>query len=327
MIYSLAITGPTASGKTAISIELAKALSAEIISCDSMQIYKEMNIGTAKATELERQAVPHHMIDFLSPTEDYSVEAYREGALAAARDISSRGRLPMLVGGTGLYVDALMRAPISSVPESSREYRDEKLAKIKTEEDVCALWERLKEIDPVSAAAIHKNNVRRVIRAIEIYEATGKTKSYFDALSKKASPDMRVDMITLDFHNRENLYARVDARVDDMVRGGLVSEVRSLYERGLLKKNATAAQAIGYKEIISYLDGEITLDEATELIKLATRRYAKRQLTWFRHEKGAHRLYIDGNDGKLRSGEEIINEARLMADGLIKGFMNEIKGT
>ena len=320
MIYSLAITGPTASGKTAISIELAKALSAEIISCDSMQIYKEMNIGTAKATELERQAVPHHMIDFLSPTEDYSVEAYREGALAAARDISSRGMLPMLVGGTGLYVDALMRAPISSVPESSREYRDEKLAKIKTEEDVCALWERLKEIDPVSAAAIHKNNVRRVIRAIEIYEATGKTKSYFDALSKKASPDMRVDMITLDFHNRENLYKRVDSRVDEMLDSGLVEEVDSLYRRGLLIPKTTAAQAIGYKEIVSYLNGEITLCEACELIKLSTRRYAKRQLTWFRHEQGAYRLYIDGEDGRIRSIAEIIDEAKLAARKLTEGF-------
>ena len=327
MIYSLAITGPTASGKTSISIKLAKMLCAEIICCDSMQIYKEMDIGTAKATAEERRAVAHHVLDFISPSENFSAEEYRKAALLAAEDITSRGKIPIFVGGTGLYIDTVMRCEVKGVPESSREYRDRILESVHTEADADALWERLFSVDPESAAGIHKNNVRRVIRALEIYDATGKPKSYFDKLSKEGNLDIKVGMITLDFHNRENLYARVDARVDDMVRGGLVSEVRSLYERGLLKKNATAAQAIGYKEIISYLDGEITLDEATELIKLATRRYAKRQLTWFRHEKGAHRLYIDGNDGKLRSGEEIINEARLMADGLIKGFMNEIKGT
>lgn len=320
MIYSLAITGPTASGKTAVSIELAKSLSAEIISCDSMQIYKEMNIGTAKATEQERRAVPHYMLDFLSPTEDYSVEAYREGALLAAAEISSRGKLPMLVGGTGLYVDALMRAPMNRVPESSREYREAKLAKIKTESDVTELWERLREVDPVSASAIHKNNVRRVIRALEIYEVTGKTKSYFDALSKEASPDIRVDMITLDFHNRGNLYLRVDKRVDEMLESGLVEEVDFLYRRGLLLPKTTASQAIGYKEIVSYLNGEATLDEARELIKLSTRRYAKRQLTWFRHEEGAYRLYVDDEDGKMRGTAEIIDEAKAVAQQFIKGF-------
>jgi len=320
MIYSLAITGPTASGKTAVSIELAKELSAEIISCDSMQIYKEMNIGTAKATEEERSAVPHHMLDIISPTEDYSVEAYRADAFSAARDIISRGRLPLLVGGTGLYVDALMRAPMTCVPESSREYRDEKLAKIKTESDVTSLWERLRELDPESAAVIHKNNVRRVIRALEIYDVTGKTKSYFDALSRKANPDIRVDMITLDFHNRDNLYTRVDRRVNEMFDLGLVEEVEALYKRGLLTDGTTASQAIGYKEIVSYLKGESTLDEARELIKLSTRRYAKRQLTWFRHENGAYRLYVDNADGSMRCAHDIISEAKEAAQNFIKGF-------
>lgn len=320
MIYSLAITGPTASGKTAVSIELAKALSAEIICCDSMQIYKEMNIGTAKATEEEQSAIRHHMLDVVLPTEDFSVEAYRSGAMAAADEITSRGKLPIFVGGTGLYVDALMRAPMSSVPESSREYRDAMLAKIKTEGDIDSLWERLREVDPESAEAIHKNNVRRVIRALEIYEMTGRTKSYFDALSKKESPDIKVGMITLDFHNRENLYLRVDKRVDEMFESGLLDEVASLYGRGILPEGRTASQAIGYKETVSYLKGEITLDESRELIKLSTRRYAKRQLTWFRHEADAYRLYVDDEDGKMRGADEIINEAHSAALHFTEGF-------
>lgn len=320
MINSLAITGPTASGKTAVSISLARALGAEIISCDSMQIYKEMDIGTAKATQSEREAVPHHMLDFLSPTESYSAEAYRTAALSVAKDISERMRLPMFVGGTGLYIDTVMRAPVTHVPESSREYREKILASLKTEEDIEALWQRLREIDPESAEIIHKNNIRRVIRAIEIYEETGKTKSYFDRLSRAESPDIRVGMITLDFHNRENLYMRVDLRVEEMLRGGLVDEVKSLYKRGLLPKGSTAAQAIGYKELISYIEGEATLDEAAELIKLSTRRYAKRQLTWFRHEADAYRLYVDTEDGVMREKEDIISEARLAAEGFIKKF-------
>lgn len=320
MIYSLAITGPTASGKTAVSIELAKYLSAEIISCDSMQIYREMDIGTAKATDEERREVPHHMLDIISPREDFSVEAYRERAIAVAGEITSRDKLAMFVGGTGLYVDALMRAPMTAVPESSREYRDAVLAGIKNEDDVDALWQKLQRVDPESAAAIHKNNVRRVIRALEIYETTGKTKSYFDALSRQARNDICVSMITLDFHNRENLYSRVDKRVDEMLRCGLVREVESLYERGFLMPGTTASQAIGYKEIVSYLKGEISLFEAAELIKLSTRRYAKRQLTWFRHEEGAYRLYVDDEDGGMRDFNTIINEARNAAQRFIKGF-------
>ena len=318
MIKALAITGPTASGKTAISIELAKRLDAEIISCDSMQIYKYMNIGTAKATEDEQREVRHHMIDFLSPTEDYSAESYRKEALLAAEEIVSRGKTPIFVGGTGLYIDTLMRAPMTDVPESSREYRDRIMADIKTEDDALELWRRLESVDPESAAAIHKNNLRRVIRALEIYDATGKTKSYFDRLSKEKSKDIDIGMITLDFHNRDNLYSRVDKRVDVMMSEGLLDEVRSLFEGGLLKENTTAAQAIGYKEIIQHLVGEITLDEAVALIKLSTRRYAKRQLTWFRHEAMAHRLYLDLDSGSMRVAREIFDEAYSFANGYMK---------
>ena len=320
MIYSLAITGPTASGKTSISIELARLFSAEIICCDSMQIYKEMDIGTAKATAEERAAVPHHLLDFLSPKDDFSAGEYRKMALTAARDISVRGHLPMFVGGTGLYIDTVMRSAQTEVPESSREYRDRVMESVKTEEDIAALWQRLLSVDPESAEAIHKNNVRRVIRALEIYDTTGKPKSYFDRLSRLGNSEIKVGMITLDFHNRENLYGRVDRRVDEMIEVGLVGEVRGLYERGLLEKHTTAAQAIGYKEIIAYLDGSATLSEAVDELKLSTRRYAKRQLTWFRHEKDAYRLYLDSESGEMREKTEIIKEAAEAAQQMIKGF-------
>jgi tRNA dimethylallyltransferase len=234
-----------------------------------------------------------------------------------AEDIVSRGGIPMLVGGTGLYVDALMRAPMTDVPESSREYRDNILAGIKTDADIDALWQRLYSVDPESAEAIHKNNVRRVIRALEIYETLGKTKSEIDRESRKASPDISIGMITLDFHDRENLYGRVDARVDIMMREGLLDEVSSLYGSDALSKGSTAAQAIGYKEIIRYLDGEISLAEAVELIKLGTRRYAKRQLTWFRHNE-AMRLYVDTEDGRMRDIGDILSEALTFAQQIIK---------
>ena len=317
MIHALAITGPTASGKTAISIALAKELGCEIISCDSMQIYRDMNVGTAKVTESEAQGIPHHMIDIVEPSDLFSVEEYRARALSSANEILTRGKMPLFVGGTGLYVDALMRAPMTNVPESSKEYRDAILQNIKSDADVDALWQRLDEVDPESAAAIHKNNVRRVIRALEIYERTGKTKSEIDRESKIASPDISIGMITLDFHDREILYKRVDERVDVMMNTGLLDEVGSLYNSGRLPKNSTAAQAIGYKEIIRYLDGEISLDEAVLQIKLGTRRYAKRQLTWFRHNE-AERLYIDGEDGRIRNVNDILAEASDLAGKLIK---------
>ena len=321
MIYSLAITGPTASGKTALSIELARTFGAEIISCDSMQIYKEMNIGTAKATEGERAEVPHHMLDFLSPVEDYSAQSYRADATRVAKEISARGKIPMFVGGTGLYIDTLMRADVTQVPESSKEYRDKVLSEVKTEDDADRLFQRLCEIDPESAEKTHKNNIRRVIRALEIYDATGKTKSYFDRLSKEENPDIKVGMITLDFHNRENLYKRIDKRVDEMIKEGLIPEVSSLYSRGLLRGKSTASQAIGYKEIIEYLDGKLSLEEAVDLIKLSSRRYAKRQITWFKHEEDAYRLYLDTEDGEMRSFSDVLSEAKSAAEEFVKGFI------
>ena len=318
MSFALAITGPTASGKTALSLALAEHLGCEIISLDSMQIYKYMDIGTAKATAEERKRAPHHMLDFLDPTESYSAEDYRADAMRVLADIESRGRLPLFVGGTGLYMDTVIRGTQLTSPPSSDELKERLLASAVTDEEREALWQRLKEVDPESAEKTHKNNVRRVVRALEIYELTGKTKTYFDELTKAAKPDVTVGMITLDFHNRDNLYDRVNLRVDQMMDEGLVAEVEGLYRDGILKKDTTAAQAIGYKEIISYLDGECTLDEAVELLKLSSRRYAKRQLTWFRHNEDAVRLFIDREDGVMKSKEELVSELYGIADELIK---------
>lgn len=321
MIFSLAITGPTASGKTALSLSLAKRLSCEIISCDSMQVYQGMDIGTAKATREERATVPHHLIDFLSPRESYSVESYREAAIKCAEDITSRGKTPLFVGGTGLYIDSLMRSGSTEAPGSDPEYRERLLDSLKTDEDIRALWERLREVDPESAEKIHQNNVKRVIRALEIYDKTGRTKSDFDKQSLLFNPEIYVGMITIDFHNRENLYSRVDERVDVMMRDGLLFEVESLYKDGALGN--TASQAIGYKELIEYIEGKITLNEAIENLKLASRRYAKRQLTWFRHEKNAGVIYADDEDGKMKTAEKMIYEAILLAEAFMHDYQEK----
>jgi tRNA dimethylallyltransferase len=286
-----------------------------------------MDIGTAKATAEERAAVPHCMIDFLPPTEPYSAESYRKAAMSEAERIVGEGSLPMFVGGTGLYIDTVMRGCEVATPESDPEYREKILADISSEEDRQRLWERLREVDPESAEKTHYNNIKRVIRALEIYDATGIPKSVFDRESRGAASDVSVKMITLDFHYRELLYKRVDKRVDIMMREGLYDEVLSLYEAGLLRDDTTAAQAIGYKEIVSAIRGECSLDEAVEEIKLSSRRYAKRQLTWFRHEKDAYRLYIDREDGTMRQKKDIIAEAVEAASEFMKGFDNESKRT
>ena len=309
MIKALAITGPTASGKTALSIEVARVLECEIISCDSMQIYRDMDIGTAKATEEERLAVPHHLIDFLDPGVSYSAEQYRADAMSVAAEIAGRGKIPMFVGGTGLYIDTVIRGGAQISPPSSAEYREKLLKGCDTEGGIDALWQRLSEVDPDSAEKIHKNNVRRVARALEIYELSGKTKTYFDEQSRTVSPDISVLMLTLDFHNRDLLYERVDKRVNLMIKEGLLDEVNTLYRRGVLDGDNTASAAIGYKELLLYIKGEVTLDEALELLKQASRRYAKRQLTWFRHEKDAIRIFADGEDGGLKSLDTLRTEA------------------
>ncbi len=299
MIHALAITGPTASGKTALSIEVARRLGCEIISLDSMQIYRGMDIGTAKATAEERAAVPHHMIDLLPPGCDFSAKQYKDMALDIAADIEARGKIPLFAGGTGLYLSTLIRPECEAPPESVREYRDGIMSGIATEEDRIRLWERLSEVDPESAAATHHNNVRRVIRALEIYDATGKTKTYFDRLSQAPSDRIEVRHVTLDFHNRDTLYRRIDARVDEMLSSGLMNEVRDLVSRGELLPHTTAAQAIGYKELLCALRGEASLEDAVLELKQASRNYAKRQLTWFRNNACAEVLYCDTEGGDM----------------------------
>ena len=308
MIRALAITGPTASGKTALSLGVAEALGCEIISLDSMQIYKYMDIGTAKATKEERARVPHHMIDFLSPRESFSAEAYKEMAMQCAEDIVRRGKIPLFVGGTGLYLSTLIRPECEKPPESNPEYRRKIEEGLTDESKKIALHERLRQIDPKSAQSVHYNNTRRVIRALEIYDATGKTKSYFDELSKSKNEGLELTHVTLDFHDRENLYSRVNIRVDEMMRAGLLDEASSLFDMGLLSPEATASQAIGYKELIGVLQGKKSLECATDEIKQFSRNYAKRQLTWFRHTEGAAFVFVDGEDGKMREYKDILNE-------------------
>lgn len=314
MMHAIAITGPTASGKTALGIALARELDGEIISCDSMQIYREMSVGTAKATDEERAMAPHHLIDFLSPNESYSADNYRADALLAVEDITSRGKLPIFVGGTGLYIDTVARGATDGVPPSDPARRERILESVGG--DAHALWERLYEVDPESAEKTHENNVKRVLRALEIYDATGTPKSRFDALTKENTSPVRIAMITLDFHDRELLYRRIDKRVDLMLEAGLLDEARSLYEHGYLREGTTAAQAIGYKELLSYLEGQATLDEALDALKLASRRYAKRQLTWFRREN-AYRLYLDTEDGRMRDVADITRELFAVAREII----------
>lgn len=309
MISAIAITGPTASGKTALSLDLGEKLGCEIICCDSMQIYRRMDIGTAKATADEKARLPHHMLDVCEPWEDYSAENYRQDAMRCAREIAERGKTPLFVGGTGLYIDTVMRGGAPESPPSDPELHSRLLEGTDTAQGREQLWQRLKEVDPESAEKTHMNNARRVARALEIYLLSGVTKTEFDKRSRLVTPDISVRMLTLVFHNRDLLYERVDRRVDQMMSEGLVDEVRALYRDGALKPSGTAAMAIGYKELLEYIEGRQALSLAVEQIKQSSRRYAKRQLTWFRHESGAFRIYVDDEDGRIKSRDALLREA------------------
>ncbi|MBR2325672.1 MAG: tRNA (adenosine(37)-N6)-dimethylallyltransferase MiaA [Clostridia bacterium] len=307
MIYAAAITGPTASGKTALSVRAAKALGATVLCSDSMQIYKEMSIGTAKVRPEEMDGVTHLMLDVASVTEDFSVYSYKAMALPLAKEVAKSGHLPLFVGGTGLYLSALTRKD-AEAPGRSEEYMRRHEALAATEEGKELLHRRLLEIDPESAAEIHKNNVRRVLRALEIFDTTGKTKSAWDKQSREGGGEVSLLHVTLDFKNRDLLYERIDRRVRIMMEEGLLCEVRALYEKGLLSKDTAAMGAIGYKEFLPYFRGECSLDAVVDAISLGTRHYAKRQQTWFRRQPDIHRVFMDTDDGKMRPQDEVLAE-------------------
>ena len=286
----ICICGPTASGKTALSIELAKQFHTEIISADSMQIYRELDIGTAKATAEEQAQAVHHMIDFLDPRESFSVARYVEMADRCAQDILSRGMTPIVVGGTGLYIDSLIRCDAFSGEETDTRTR-EKYQKMALEEGNEAVHRCLQAVDPVSAERLHPNNLKRVIRALEVYEQTGITIDEFNQKNQRAKPKYKAVKFALCPRSRELLYERINKRVDIMLELGLLEETKRLYQEG--KLIGTAAQAIGYKELTDHLFHGAPLSDCVELLKQRSRNYAKRQLTWFKRDPDIHWLYYD----------------------------------
>lgn len=290
-IKLLAVCGPTASGKTALSIALAKALGGEIVSCDSMQIYRGMEIGTAKPTPAEMNGVPHHLLGFLEPSAAFSAADYTQLAAEAVRGIVSRGHIPLLVGGTGLYARALLRG-MSFPEESCDEAVRASLYDAYAADGIEPLYERLRTLDPEAAAQIHPNNTKRVIRALEYCTTTGSLFSEQAKASQTAASPYDYRMLCLSCRDREALYARINRRVDQMLEDGLLEEARRYFEQ-CGTSAGTSAQAIGYKELRPYFEGRSTLAEAVENIKKETRRYAKRQLTWFRREENTVWLYTD----------------------------------
>lgn len=289
----IAVVGPTASGKSALAIEIAKRFNGEIICCDSMQIYKEMNIGTAKPSDSEQAEVKHHLFDFADSKESFSCADYIPLAERVVEEIISRGKMPIFCGGTGLYLDRFLSGAQFEETEIDENFRRE-MNDFACEFGNEALHEKLREIDPVSADEIHPNNVKRVIRALEIYKTSGRTKSELDKESKTFESKYNAIQIGLKYEDREHLYERINLRVDKMMEAGLLDETKALLEDGVFEKNATAAQAIGYKELLTYFGGTRTLENAIEDLKMATRRYAKRQMTWFSSHGDVQWLLADG---------------------------------
>ncbi len=282
------IGGPTASGKSKLAVELAKKVNGEIISADSMQIYKEMNIGTAKVNKEEMQGVQHYLVDFVSPDERYSVSNFKKDAEKAIEEMLEKGKTPIVVGGTGLYIDSLIYGIEFQNEEVDLEYR-EKLNKIADEKGLESLYKKAQEIDPEAMKKISINDRKRIIRVLEIYHKTGKTKTEQELQSRKneVKYEYKVFAITMD---REKLYERIEKRVDFMIEQGLIEEVKQILEK--YHTFPTAMQGLGYKEVVEYLEGSCTKEEMIEKIKKETRHYAKRQLTWFRKNKEI--IWLDG---------------------------------
>lgn len=298
----LILTGPTAVGKTEISIELAKKLNGEIISADSMQVYRYMDIGSAKITQDEMRSIKHHLIDILDPSEDFNVYQFKLLAKDALSDILSRGKLPIVVGGTGFYIQALLYdIDFAEGENTNSEYRKE-LEALAVQKGVKYLHDMLKDIDPESFKTIHENDTKRVIRALEYYHDTNEKISDHNVIQKQNESPYDFRYIVLN-DDRKYIYDRIDTRVDEMIAKGLVDEVRSLKEKGYGMNNISM-QGLGYKEIISYLDGEYDLDEAIRIIKRDSRHFAKRQLTWFKRERNV--IFVDKQDFQ-RDNDKIIN--------------------
>lgn len=299
----ICIAGPTASGKTALAATLAKELNGEVVSCDSMQVYKRMDIGTAKPTPEEMQGIPHHMIDVAEPWEDFSVSRYCEMAAPIVDDIISRGKTAVIAGGTGLYMDSLIRGnAFAPFPTTGVRERLEAQADA---EGMEAMLSRLRAVDPDAARRLHLSDRKRILRALEVYLETGETITEHNRKTQAVPPRYSPLWLGLDFARRGELYRRIDLRVGLMLEQGLVEEIRGLLADGIPEK-ATAMQAIGYKEFVDALDGRCTIEEAADQVRQSSRRYAKRQLTWFRRNKAIHWLIRDTGD----TGREILENAR-----------------
>ena len=299
----ICIAGPTASGKTALAVEIAKLVNGEVVNCDSMQIYKYMNIGTAKPSSEEQQGIVHHMIDVAEPDEDFSVSRYCEMATPIVEDILARGKTAVVAGGTGLYMDSLIRgnafAPFPST--GMREKLEAQADRVGME----FMLDQLRIIDPDAAARLHLSDRKRIIRALEVYYETGETITAHNRKTQAIPPRFRPVWLGLDFADRKDLYRRIDLRVGQMLEQGLLQEIRELLDRGIPEK-CTAMQAIGYKEFLDAMEGRCTIDEAADLVRQSSRHYAKRQLTWFRRNKDIHWLIRTPGDG----AEEILQRAR-----------------
>ena len=300
----IVIAGPTASGKTALSVELAKQIDGEIISCDSMQIYKDMDIGTAKVTEEEKQGIEHYLVDFVLPNERYTVSNFKKDSEEAIEKILAKGKTPIVVGGTGLYVNSLIYGIEYQEMNFDENYRNELMKKAETEEGLKSLYEEAKEIDEKAMEIISPNDKKRIIRVLEIYKATGKTKTEQEILSraKGVKYNFEVFAITMD---RDKLYERINKRVDLMIEKGLIQEVQNLLAK--YSEFPTAMQGLGYKEVVEFLNGELTREEMIEKIKQESRHYAKRQLTWFRKNKEI--IWLDAEDG-MQNNIDIILKGR-----------------
>ncbi len=299
----LVVCGPTASGKTALAVELAKLYNGEVISADSMQIYTDMDVASAKATKEEQQGIPHHLIDFLDPSESFSVADYVGLCDEKVRDILSRGKTPIICGGTGLYISSFVDNLQFDDSGSDPLFREE-MRKIAEEQGGGVLLSRLREIDPETAETLHENNVGRIIRALEVYHITGHTISQAKRMSREKPSPYEFVMMAIEYENRETLHKRINRRVELMAEAGLIEESRACFNQ---PNRPTAAQAIGCKELYPYFRGEKTLEECLEELKLRTRQYAKRQMTWFRRDKRIHKILLSDSDGLAQAVKKAVD--------------------